>query len=193
MSHAVIVCHPRPSSFTHAVSAAYREALAGRGGEVVLRDLYALAFDPVLKASEIPGSAGFAPAPDVLAERAVLAPCRSFTFIYPLWLNAMPAMLKGYLDRVFGVGFAFAPGPRGPVPQLAGKSLVLVTLSGAPTDWLERTGQFDAIEKLQGEYLTALSSLTLKAHVHCGYVVPGMTATAAEKHLAAVRAAAASV
>lgn len=193
MPHALIVCHPRPSSFTQALAAAFRAALAERGAEVLVRDLHALAFDPVMKASEIPGTPGFAPAPDVLAERAMLAPCRSFTFIYPLWLNAMPAMLKGYLDRVFGVGFAFAPGPRGPVPQLAGRSLVLITLSGAPTDWLERTGQFEAIEKLQGEYLTALSGLTLKARVHCGYVVPGMTDTAAARHFEAVRAAAAQV
>ena len=46
--HAVIVCHPDPSSFNHAIAHTYRDAVRATGQGVVLRDLYAIGFDPVL-------------------------------------------------------------------------------------------------------------------------------------------------
>src|SRR5258707_9590992 len=106
--HAVIVAHPKPDSYTQAMASAYREAGLAGGHEVVFRDLYGMGFDPVLKEAEIPWSPHFAPADDVTAERAVLQDADVFAFFYPIWLNAPPAILKGYLERVFGTGFAYA-------------------------------------------------------------------------------------
>ncbi len=54
MKHAVIVAHPNPDSFTLAVARTYCEAVTAKGHEPLLRDLYAMDFDPRLKASEIP-------------------------------------------------------------------------------------------------------------------------------------------
>ena len=48
MRHAVILAHPNPQSFTAAMAAAYREAALARGDAVIVRDLYALGFDPCL-------------------------------------------------------------------------------------------------------------------------------------------------
>ena len=72
MKHAVIAAHPDPDSFTLSIARTYCEAATAKGHTASLRDLYAMDFDPLLKASEIAGRKGFAPGDDVKAERAAL-------------------------------------------------------------------------------------------------------------------------
>ena len=104
--HAVIFCHPRRNSFTGAVADAYRAAIEEIGHEVCLRDLYRMGFDPVLKDEERPGEPGFHLHADVAEELRILSGARVFVLIYPIWFGTPPAMLKGYVERVFGSGFS---------------------------------------------------------------------------------------
>ena len=105
MRHAVIVAHPRRRSVTCAIAQAYAEAARALGHEVVERDLYRLGFDPCLKAEEIPDAEPPRFGEDVRREREALKDADVFAFVYPLWFNAPPAILKGYVDRVFSMGF----------------------------------------------------------------------------------------
>ena len=107
MKHAIIIAHPRTSSFTASVADAYAEACKTLGESTVIRDLYRIGFDPCLKAGELPFADSFRPEPDVMIERDLLKDCDVFAFFYPLWLNTPPAIVKGYLERVFGFGFAY--------------------------------------------------------------------------------------
>lgn len=188
MKHAVIVAHPNPESFTLSVARTYCEAVTAKGHEPLLRDLYAMDFDPRLKADEIAGSKAFAPAEDVKAERERLKDVDVFAFIYPFWINAPPAILKGYIDRIFGMGFAYAPGKEGNKPQLAGRKMISFTSSGAPTEWVHRTGAWDAERTLFDQHIAALSGLSILDHVHFGGIVPGIRADVVERHFASVRA-----
>src|SRR5579883_2403898 len=97
LKHAVIFAHPRTKSFTASVARAYAAKAKMLGHDVVTRDLYGMNFSPVLREEELPFSTAFAPGPDVAAERLLLADADVFAFVYPFWLNAPPAMLKGYL------------------------------------------------------------------------------------------------
>ena len=105
----VIHCHPRPDSMTAAVRDAVLDRLAALGAEVRLRDLYAEGFDPVLSAEE---HAGYG---DDTRNRAAVADhvadllwCDTLIVIYPTWWYGLPAMLKGWMDRVLLPGVAFA-------------------------------------------------------------------------------------
>ncbi len=173
MKHAVIFAHPRARSFTAAVAEAYAGAVRACGDMVEVRDLYRIGFDPCLRAEEIPGEADPAPAPDVAAERERLKDCGVFALVYPFWLNAPPAMLKGYLDRVFGFGFAFGGEGHSFNPLLGGRKLISFTSSGAPTQWVEQTGALAAEQTLFDRYFAALCGMTTLAHVHFGGVVNG--------------------
>src|SRR4051794_654314 len=113
MKHAVIIAHPAPRSLACAVGETYADAVTALGHTVVVRDLYRMGFDPCLKADEIPKASGVQFGADVLAERQLLADVDVFAFVYPFWFNAPPAMLKGYVDRVFSAGFGYAPGMGG--------------------------------------------------------------------------------
>ena len=189
MKHAVIVAHPDPDSFTLSVAQAYCEAVTAKGHEALLRDLYAMDFDPRLKASEIPGHRGFGPADDVKAERTSLKDARVFAFVYPFWINAAPAILKGYIDRVFGLGFAYGPQSSASQPLLTGRKMISFTSSGAPTEWVEKTGAGEAERTLFDRHISALSGLEILDHIHFGGIVPGIRADVVERHLERVRAA----
>lgn len=104
----VVYCHPRAESFTAAVRDVVLQRLGRRGAEVRVCDLYARGFDPVLSARALEdyedptrNRAGLEP------EIADLQWCDTLIFVYPTWWYGMPALLKGWLDRVLVPGVAF--------------------------------------------------------------------------------------
>jgi len=189
MKHAIIAAHPKAQSFTMAVAGAYAEAAVNRGHSAILRDLYRMNFAPSLDATEMVGPSGFSPGRDVLEERRILADAQVFVFVYPFWLYAQPAMLKGYIDRVFGIGFAYGSGRGANAPLLSGRKMISFTSSGAPTEWMRGTGNWDAAVQLFDKYFAAVCGLEVVDHVHFGGVVPGIRADVVQSHLAKVREA----
>ncbi|HEX5379495.1 MAG TPA: NAD(P)H-dependent oxidoreductase [Phenylobacterium sp.] len=190
MKHAVIIAHPKADSLTATIGVTYAEALRGLGEETLVRDLYAMGFDPCLKASELPGAAGVQPAADIAAERALLADVQAFAFVYPFWFNAPPAILKGYVDRVFGLGFGYLPASGGTEPGLPGRQLISFTCSGAPEVWVHQTGALDALGQIFDGHVAAVCGLTVVDHRHFGGIVPGITTEAVADILDEVRATA---
>ncbi len=191
MKHAVVISHPDPRSFTHSMAAAYAAALGEQGHEVLVRDLYAMDFDPRLASDEIPRPSGFTPHADVRAERALLSDVQAFALFYPVWFNAPPAMLKGYVDRIFGMGFGYGMGPGGSnAPLLTGRSLISFSSSGAPKRWLMETGAWDAMRKLFDDHVAGVCGLAVLDHLHFGAIVPNITPEAIEACAAEVRSAA---
>ncbi|HUO03160.1 MAG TPA: NAD(P)H-dependent oxidoreductase [Rhizomicrobium sp.] len=188
MKHAVIFAHPRAQSFTASVAGAYAAKAKALGHEVVMRDLYRMGFSPALQAGELPFDSGFAPGSDVVAERALLADVNVFAMVYPFWLNAPPAMLKGYLDRVFGFGFAYGGQGRS-APLLKGRSLISFSSSGAPDYWVKEKGTLEALGKLFDLYFSDLCGMDFLEHVHFGSILPMIREDAVASRLAQVEAA----
>jgi len=181
MKHAVILAHPAPQSLNREIAKRYLAAARRIGVTAELRDLYAMNFDPCLRASEIPGPGAPVFGPDVQAERARLADVDVFAFVYPLWFNAPPAILKGYVDRVFSMGFGFQPAFGGTEPGLKGRGLISFTTSGAPDQWVQRTGALDHLTQAFDAHLAAVCGLSIMDHVHFGGMVTGITPEAFEE------------
>ncbi len=176
MKHAIIFAHPCAESFTGSVAQAYARACEAQGHTTVMRDLYRMGFDPCLKAGELPFANPFCPEPDVVIERSLLKDCEVFAFVYPLWLNSPPAIIKGYLERVFGFGFAYGAGRHSYSPLLTGRNLISFSSSGAPAGWIKQIGALDAVQNLFDDYFASLCGMKALAHVHVGGVVPGASA-----------------
>ena len=174
MKHAVIVAHPDVRSFTISVAQAYCEAARALGQEVLLRDLYRMNFAPCLTSEEIPKPLGFTPGEDVLDERRRLADVDVFAFVYPFWMNAQPAMLKGYIDRVFGMGFGYGATKSGNVPLLRSRKMISFTSSGAPMDWVKKSGSWDAARKLFDEHFAEVCGMEVVEHIHFGAIHAGI-------------------
>lgn len=188
MRHLVVTGHPAEHSFTMAMARAYAETLERHGHETRFRDLYRMGFDPVLPAAEL--SPGHAPAAAVAAAQQDILSADALAVFYPIWWMSMPAILKGYVDRVFARGFAYES--RGGMVRglLGGRKCVLVTASGAPLSRLVESGRWQAAEMLQDTHIFRAAGFDLLEHLHFDEVAPGMDGDVAERHLARVRACA---
>ncbi len=189
IQHAVIVAHPNPKSLCMELAQAYAHAVHGLGQACVVRDLYRIGFDPCLTAEEIPSPSGYRCAPDTQRERDLIGDARIFAFVYPFWFNAPPAILKGYVDRVFSMGFGYEPGPGGNQALLDGRSLISISTSGAPDHWVKSTGALDILSHSFDQHLAAVCGLTVVDHLHFGGVVPGITPESVRAMLKSVREA----
>ena len=180
---AVIAAHPRRRSFTLAMALAFAEAARSAGAEVIERDLYRLRFDPRLRAEEMPDHLGATVRPDVASEREAIAEVDIFAFFYPLWFNATPAMMKGYIDRVFGMDFGYSARQHGGnQPLLGGRKMVTFTSSGAPQDWVERSGAWAAMQKHFDEHFSAMTGLEIIGRHNFGSVGGGMRREVVDRH-----------
>src|ERR1700722_14396761 len=155
----VIYCHPVAESFAAAAHRTLLEALIEAGHEVTDVDLYAENFDPVMSRQE---------RLDYLDtdrnERAVkrydeqLAAADAIVLVYPAWWYGMPAMLKGYFDRVWLPGVAFDVTPDGRVltERLQRiRRIVVVTTYGGPW-WMVRIALGDPARKIVSRAVRAL-------------------------------------
>jgi len=131
----VIYCHPRPDSFSAALRDAAVEGLTASGHAVELRDLYAEGFDPVLPASQ--RGDYFDEAKNLRGvedHAAALRRADWLVLVYPTWWFGMPAMLKGWLDRVWVPGVAFRISDAKVLQPLLTdiKRIAVVTTYGSP-------------------------------------------------------------
>ena len=146
MKYLVVYAHPRPESFNHAVLERILALLEEKGHECAVRDLYAMGFEPRLDAAGLEGYMAGTVAPDVAEEQKLVAAADRLVFVHPTWWFSMPAILKGWIDRVLVHSFAFEYGPEGPQGLLAGKETIVVTTTGGGKDAYRDFGFADAIE-----------------------------------------------
>ncbi|ANF96296.1 NAD(P)H oxidoreductase [Paenibacillus bovis] len=104
-----VVSHPRQDSLTFAVADRFVQGLVAAGHEYEILDLHRIGFDPVLQGIDEPNPSleeqSFSP--EVEKEMARMKEHDALAFIFPVWWWSLPAMLKGYIDRVWNNGFAY--------------------------------------------------------------------------------------
>lgn len=135
----VVYCHPCPESFTAAVRDTALAALREAGHEVRLVDLYAAKFDPVMSAEErrLYHERGTNEIP-VAEQIAELRWCEALVFVYPTWWYGQPAMLKGWLERVWIPHATFTmPEDGKPIGRVLTniRAIVAVSTLGSPWWW----------------------------------------------------------
>jgi putative NADPH-quinone reductase len=106
----LLFCHPAPVSFQRSIAEALAARLAADGHSVRMIDLYAEGFDPVLDGGgwRAHRSNQAHPAADLVPHIAALRDAEGLALVYPTWWYGLPAMLKGWFDRVWQPGVAFA-------------------------------------------------------------------------------------
>lgn|ERR1700722_8760713 len=104
----VVYCHPDKTSFAAALHVTVTEALAASGHAITDLDLYDEGFNPIFNMNDR-AIYGDAPAYHQAMERYArqLAEADAIVLVYPAWWYGMPAMLKGYFDRVWAPGIAY--------------------------------------------------------------------------------------
>lgn len=109
MKTLVIVAHPRTDSLTSSLTKKIVEGLTHSGHEYEILDLYAEKFNPSLLPVDEPDlwHSGKVYSEEVQREMERIKKHDAIIFVFPVWWHSIPAILKGYIDRVFNDGFAY--------------------------------------------------------------------------------------
>ncbi len=142
MKYLVIYAHPNPASFNHAILETISEELKKKKKDFKVRDLYRTGFNPILSTKDLTAIQKGAVPKDVKKEQDYISKADALIFIFPIWWSAMPAMLKGYIDRVFSIGFAYDIKEDEAIGLLKGKKVFLVSTTGASRKDYEKMGAF---------------------------------------------------
>ena len=135
MEISVILAHPEPKSFNHAIALTVCKALERLGHAVTFHDLYEEGFDPLLPAEELVSEAALSP---ILKRHCEEIECADgLVIVHPNWWGQPPAMMKGWIDRVLrpGVAYKFAEGDTGegvPVGLLRAQTAIIFNTSNTP-------------------------------------------------------------
>lgn len=186
MQHLVVVAHPSEQSFTMSLARAYIAELDELGHRRELHDLYRMDFDPVFKAHELALANG-RPDADVAAEQDCIRAAGALTVIYPLWWLTMPAIMKGYIDRVFARGFAYDSSHGTVHGLLNNKKCILITVSGAPLPPLVGSGNWNAVQALQDTHVFRSAGFDVLEHVHFDRIEPGLSQNVFDSHITRIR------
>ena len=159
MRSLVVACHPDPASYCAALRDRVVATLTDAGHELRVTDLYAEGFDPLFTAAEHAAHLEIGAHPDAAGHVADLQWCDQLVLVYPTWWSGQPAMLKGWIDRVWVRGATWelpAGGNRLQARLRNVRSLVVVSTHGS-SKW---------INSLQGEPGKRVVTRTLRAVCH---------------------------
>lgn len=152
----VVIAHPNPRSFNHALLEAFAGGLLDAGHTFEVNDLYASCFNPLLEgnaflreAAEGEGERLYGPPPeDVLREHERLDRADALALIYPVWWTDCPAVLKGWFDRVLTYGYAYAFIDGELRALLRQRKALVIATAGATSEVLQSSGYLEAMQNV---------------------------------------------
>lgn len=153
----IVVAHPSTTSLTHSVADTIADELSNSGAAqtVDVLDLYAEGFNPLFSEEDMVAyrQAGTPPA-DVVAQQKRIEAAKSLVLVFPVHWWGMPAMLKGWVDRVFTNGWAFEWSPAlGMRKKLDGLKVHVFCMGGAQPSTYSLHGYEASIKKTVAEGL----------------------------------------
>lgn len=173
MKYLIVYASPNPQSFCKEITEKLVETLQEMKRQVVVSDLYAKGFNPVLDPSDFTFMNRGDYAADVKDEQELIREASVVFFIYPIWWLGPPAIMKGYFDRVFAEGFAYSRSETGIDKGFSGKKAVVINVMGVKEDVYEKSGALNAMMKVTDEGILAYTGLQVVDHLFLGEVHPG--------------------
>jgi len=187
MKNLIIYAHPNPKSFNRAILMNIQQRLAQLNRSFIERDLYALNFDPVLKAADLAAiQQGNTPA-DIAQEQAYIKEAKTIIFIHPIWWFGMPAILKGYIDRVFSYGFAYAAKDGKISGLLTDKRVFVFNTTGGNELTYNQAGFNQGLKTTMDNGIYGFCGMKVEKHVFF-YEVPTINKTQREAMLLQIKA-----
>ena len=164
MQALVVYAHPEPTSFTAALKDTAVRALSAAGHCVEVSDLYGESFNPVAGRQDFAAAAdpnrfhyqseqlhasrtgGFAA--DIVREQERLMRGELLVFVFPLWWGGVPAVLKGWFDRVCAYGVAYADGKRFDQGFFVGRRAILGVVTGGTIERFSAGGGYGPVQEV---------------------------------------------
>ena len=141
-----VLDHPSPQSFSAAAAARFMSGCEAAGHTVELADLHAEGFDPRWSMADITREGAAAAGTDIAAEQARIMRAEAICLVFPLFWWGMPAMMKGWLDRVWSYGWAYDDLDDREKSLLPARPGLLLVPAGARSDQIEDAGYLQAMQ-----------------------------------------------
>ncbi|WP_100149599.1 NAD(P)H-dependent oxidoreductase [Snodgrassella communis] len=173
MKHCIIYAHPYELSFNHAIKDKVISLINSRGEQYNLIDLYQQRFQPVLSTNDFIALQNNTVNDDVKSHQQLVTEADNLIFIYPIWWFGQPAILKGWIDRIFSSGFAYRDDENGFTPLLTDKSATLIVTLGSTQEVLLQHDMNDFMKSM----IVGTLNLVGISNVNCQqlYEVPTLT------------------
>lgn len=166
MKHLIIYAHPNPQSLNGHFKNTLVEHLQQEDNEVVIRDLYYLNFNPSLSLADLQGQFMGTVTDDVKQEQEHISWADHITFVYPIWWMGMPAILKGYIDRILSYGFAYSYDEGVQKGLLTGKQVSIINTHGRQQAEYEANGMYKAFSLIIDKGTFNYCGLEVKHHLY---------------------------
>jgi NAD(P)H dehydrogenase (quinone) len=163
MNALIIYANYKPHSFNFAVKDLLAETFHKHGSNVVIRDLYDIKFNPVLSREDLESIDDSIYPPDIMEEQKFIEWADIICFAYPIWWSGMPAILKGYIERVFLEGFAYKFVDEKPVPKLTNKKAMLFNTTGSKL-YFENKDQHKALNLITEKSILGFCGIEVVEH-----------------------------
>lgn len=163
MNILIVYAHHEPSSFTAAMKNQATEYLTRQGHSVVISDLYGQGFSAVAQKWDFVTTTGnhfnymleqkhaaqldMAFSPDIVGEIQKIQAADLILFLTPIWWFGVPAILKGWFDRVLAMGVAWGSGQIYENGLLRGKQAMIIASAGGPAHYYQENGRHKATAK----------------------------------------------
>lgn len=159
-----VCCHPEPKSFTHALLERACKEVERQGLSYEVSDLHAQNFNPVsgrhdftsvaqpdyfhYQTEQLHASRHGTFAPDIVREQERVRKADVLVFVFPLWGGGLPAMLKGWFDRVLAYGFSYVDGARFETGLFKGRAALCCIPTGGTPERFSPAGAYGSIEQV---------------------------------------------
>lgn len=164
MRHLIIYAHPNEKSLNNSLLRTVVETLEKDHHETEIRDLNRIGFNPVFSLEDMQGQFAGKVSEDVRKEQDYISWAEQITFIYPIWWTGMPAIMKGYIDRVFSYGFAYRYDQGVQKGLLKGKKAVVINTHGKSHEEYERMGMDKALTLTSDQGIFLYSGFEIIQH-----------------------------
>lgn len=164
MNTLIIYAHPNPASFSNSIKDTFIESFKAKGHEVTLRDLYAMNFNPILSGNDLQEIHSGGMPSDIKAEQDLITKADNLVFVYPIWWAGLPAMVKGYIDRVLSYGFSYVATENGIEGLLKGKKVIIATPHGTPKAYYEPSGMWKSLSQTQDQGIFEFCGIEVSKH-----------------------------
>ncbi|MBX4199546.1 NAD(P)H-dependent oxidoreductase [Candidatus Saccharibacteria bacterium] len=160
MNILIVYAHQEPTSFTAAMKNVALDTLSRQGHTIVVSDLYAQGFNAVAQKWDFVTTSGkhfnymleqkhaanldLAFSPDITSEIEKVHAADIILFLTPIWWFSVPAILKGWFDRVLAMGVTWDGGRIYENGMLRGKQAMVIAAGGGPPEYYKREGKHKA-------------------------------------------------
>ncbi len=159
----LIYANYKENSFTSSISNLVAETFHKNGHEVVIRNLYEIKFNPVLSKNDLESIEKEIFPYDIMQEQKFIQWADFICFVYPIWWSGMPAILKGYIERVFVQGYAFNFVDGEIIPKLSSKKIAIFNTTSLKNLYNSQKA-LDALNTITEDCVFGFSGMNTIAH-----------------------------